>query len=146
MYITDGAAPEKKEVFLAQVGHCQIKTITTTEGVTFPSAKIEFRHNDHYRNDGPSTQFEHIVPVQLEPYEARLLAETLITAAEAGETALKKARKRKSGKPARNQGLVVPLSRCCQEPLETVPGGLITYRCSRCKKSHLSDDQGPILR
>ncbi len=87
---TDGHEREERMVFCGQVGHVQATTIVIVEGGVTPSARIVLKHDDTYRNDMPP-KFEKLPPLfKLEPYEATLLAETLIAAAEAAKAAIGK--------------------------------------------------------
>lgn len=92
---TDSAGPEEKGVLLEQVGRNQIKAILVVGGAE-PFAKIEFRHCENYRNDTSHNHFELIET--LEPYEAKLLGEALITAAQAAQNELKKIKNLQSKK------------------------------------------------
>jgi hypothetical protein len=93
----DGALPEERQVYVSHVTHNEIKTLVTSGAGTRPFAVVEFRHHDNYHNDIPSS-FQYINPVKLEPYEARLLGENLIRAAEEGERVERSARTMKRRK------------------------------------------------
>lgn len=94
----DGAPGEERVIFCQQIGYTQTITIIKEETVP-PCARIEIKYDYTYRNDVP-TKFEKLSPLfNLEPHEAKLLGEVLITAAEAAEAAIKKHKKR----PASNR-------------------------------------------